>query len=269
MKLSDKHHAFVSSSDIKTICQPLEVLNINFFNRIRFYNDGSIAILTNNAKWLDHCLINERPKLGNIMILQRGIYLWQDILEKEVVCDAKNDFNICKGMQFLNIEEGYRDVFAFGSNDDSDSRVSFYFNNLDMLQKFILFFNEKAEKLFIEANKSKINTPEIMKIADLEPQLRKIERVDRLAREKFQSKLNSALLKPLTEKQLECLSYYANGKSAKEIAKDLFISHRTVEDHLNKIKEKLKCCSKSELKRFYFSYVVSNELDLPIFKDKF
>lgn len=51
----------------------------------------------------------------------------------------------------------------------------------------------------------------------------------------------------LTEKQQECLFYLTRGKSIKQIAKRLGISPRTVESHLDTIKNKLQCDSKSEL----------------------
>jgi len=51
----------------------------------------------------------------------------------------------------------------------------------------------------------------------------------------------------LTDKQQNCLFYLIRGKSIKEIAKILQISHRTVESHLDSIKIKLNCQYKSEI----------------------
>lgn len=52
---------------------------------------------------------------------------------------------------------------------------------------------------------------------------------------------------PLTEKQQKCLFLLIRGKSQKEIAKILRISPRTVENHLDAIKNKLNCSYKSEV----------------------
>ncbi|MBA2650448.1 MAG: hypothetical protein H0U75_12805 [Legionella sp.] len=52
---------------------------------------------------------------------------------------------------------------------------------------------------------------------------------------------------PLTAKQQRCLFLLVRGKTTKEIGKILDISPRTVEDHMNAIKNKLNCQSKSEL----------------------
>lgn len=51
----------------------------------------------------------------------------------------------------------------------------------------------------------------------------------------------------LSHKETLCLYYTIHGKTAKEIAKKLLVSYRTVEVHLSHIKEKLGCHSKSEL----------------------
>lgn len=52
---------------------------------------------------------------------------------------------------------------------------------------------------------------------------------------------------PLTERELECLHYLILGKSAKQTASILNVSSRTVEFHLNNIKDKAFCRSKIEL----------------------
>lgn len=56
-----------------------------------------------------------------------------------------------------------------------------------------------------------------------------------------------------SKRQLDCLFYLLRGFTAKQIAQCLELSHRTVEDHLQKIKEKIDCKSKSEL----INYAVS------------
>jgi DNA-binding CsgD family transcriptional regulator len=52
---------------------------------------------------------------------------------------------------------------------------------------------------------------------------------------------------PLTEKQENCLFLLIRGKTFKEIAKILHISPRTVECHIDTLKNKLRCHYKTEL----------------------
>jgi DNA-binding CsgD family transcriptional regulator len=51
----------------------------------------------------------------------------------------------------------------------------------------------------------------------------------------------------LSPRQSECLFLLLRGKSSKQIGKALDISHRTVETHINNIKDQFNCYTKSEL----------------------
>jgi DNA-binding CsgD family transcriptional regulator len=51
----------------------------------------------------------------------------------------------------------------------------------------------------------------------------------------------------LTKRESECLFYLLRGKSGREIAMLLDLSTRTIEEYLNNIKDKFKCCTKGQL----------------------
>lgn len=51
----------------------------------------------------------------------------------------------------------------------------------------------------------------------------------------------------LTSREKECLEYTVKGFTAKQIAKKLFLSHRTVEEYINHVKQKLGTCTKREM----------------------
>lgn len=51
----------------------------------------------------------------------------------------------------------------------------------------------------------------------------------------------------LTKRELEVLKYILLGKTAKQIAKEINLSHRTIEEYTGKIKRKLQCHHKSEI----------------------
>lgn len=55
----------------------------------------------------------------------------------------------------------------------------------------------------------------------------------------------------LTEQQARCIKLLAQGKSSKEIANKLSISHRTVEEYIAKAIEQLGCSSSKELIALY------------------
>ncbi len=51
----------------------------------------------------------------------------------------------------------------------------------------------------------------------------------------------------LTQREKQCLTHIVKGYNTKQIAKKLAISPRTVEFHLNNIKQKSHCTTKSQL----------------------
>lgn len=61
----------------------------------------------------------------------------------------------------------------------------------------------------------------------------------------------------LSERQKECLYYLLRGATAKEIAKKLDLSFRTIEDYIELIKDKFQCSSKTSLieKAINFGYI--------------
>jgi shikimate kinase len=56
----------------------------------------------------------------------------------------------------------------------------------------------------------------------------------------------------LTNQQARCLKFLAQGQSAKEIAREMTISYRTVEGNLAKTMELLGCTSSKELVALYY-----------------
>jgi two-component system, NarL family, response regulator LiaR len=57
---------------------------------------------------------------------------------------------------------------------------------------------------------------------------------------------NSALIEGMTDREIEILSHAARGLTNKQIAKDLFISDRTVQGHLQNIYQKLHVATRTE-----------------------
>ncbi len=55
-----------------------------------------------------------------------------------------------------------------------------------------------------------------------------------------------------TKREQEVLFYYLRGLSSKEIAKEMDLSHRTIESHIASIYEKSDCNSKSDLRNKLF-----------------
>jgi len=64
--------------------------------------------------------------------------------------------------------------------------------------------------------------------------------------------LNNDQITRLSSIEVECLFYYLNGYSAKEVANVMVVSYRTVEGYIARIKEKFHCSTRRELRRQLF-----------------
>lgn len=80
--------------------------------------------------------------------------------------------------------------------------------------------------------------------------------------EMFMGKLNAYLVKELqvkfSQRELQCLAHFCQGKTYKETARDMSISPRTVETYLNNILQKSSCNNKVEVVSKFSQYFVTS-----------
>lgn len=71
-----------------------------------------------------------------------------------------------------------------------------------------------------------------------------------MTNETYDQSLNVALQtsgQSFTSRELECLQWIIDGLTAKQIARQMHISYRTVEAYVQSLKNKMKCHSKIQL----------------------
>ena len=132
---------------------------------------------------------------------------------------------------------------------------TFCISHLDLIEKFTYYFHEKADPLIRKCHDSRIVLPDLqlnpanfLEITALNSQYLQ-------AKENFLRKINIPLAglnlaqpsEALTEREKECLSLMLTEQTAKRIAEKLNLSVRTVETHINNIREKFQCANKTEL----------------------
>jgi DNA-binding CsgD family transcriptional regulator len=134
--------------------------------------------------------------------------------------------------------------------------INFYISNLDLLDRFILYFRNTAKKLIDKAVKQKLKTPQTQN--ELTRDLKAIydeaiwqnekrsQFVCETGVEKYFFENKTSELS-LSKRDIDCILYLFQGKSANEISRKLYLSKRTVESRLDTLKMKLNCQGKSEL----------------------
>lgn len=246
-----KHFSLTSSNEVDQLCSPaLNSIGITYFNYIKIYhNDSSRELLTNNALWIDHFYKNSLYKsVGAVDIehlLPRGYFLWSELNSNDpVYFQGRESFNIDNGISFVVKRSDVTFLYIFASTRDNHSINNFYTRNIDLFKRFILYFNDAGSPLIKKVAKNRIYLPEKQII--IAERIIKND-ISKSTREKFYNKtsidryylLSESDDLYLTKKQAECVTYFIEGATAKECAKLLNISHRTVEGYLSDIKNKI------------------------------
>lgn len=246
----EKHHALQSADNVQQICDTtLKVLGITHFNYIKVYNDCSRELLTNNADWIKHFYENNLYQSKAIIdiehLLPKGFYLWTEQEKKDPAYLQGREFNIDNGISFVTKTSHATYIYIFASSPDKHEMNNFYVANLDLLQHFIHYFNDKAKPLIEQAGKNRIYLPEQQAI---NPDRLKNVTLSKTIRQQFieQTKIERYFLFNesqdiyLTKKQGLCASFLIKGYTSKQIARETNLSHRTVEGYFFKIKNKLE-----------------------------
>lgn len=252
------HLALSSGGDIVQICKPLQDFGIHLFNFVRMFKDGSRINLCNKPEWLEYYYQKEFYKIGifeGIPDLYTSSYsIWPILSGQDIFYDARTHFNIDHGITMIKSYKKYCDFYYFGGYPDNPNIINFYLNNIDLLDRFILYFKDQAAKLITQSNKHKIILPlrdtNIVKHELLQARLQ----INKLRQQLIHNTcINSYYFEignrevKISKNEMKILLLMAKGKSSSEIAEELFRSKRTIENHIYNIKIKLDCNLKSEL----------------------
>lgn len=249
MKTLLKDHPSISNEQaFKDLCAPLALFNISSFANARVNHKGEFSTLCNHPSYLLHYLENNYhqadissknapPEIQN--------YLMWDMLEchgktANMLSDAAT-FNYRHIFTIVKKEAEHTDYYHFGTHLNSPSINQWYLNNLDKLELFIDYFNEKMSQFKTLSRGHDITFPvaqsnecQILGLESLSQNEQQfIHQISRTHR--------------LSLRQQQCLELAVQGHSAKQIANHLNISHRTVEDHLHTLRQKFHAKNKTEL----------------------
>jgi DNA-binding CsgD family transcriptional regulator len=137
---------------------------------------------------------------------------------------------------------------------------SVYLNNLNVITKFLNYFEKEAELIIKKSKEYSVEMPPL--IGDKYNVRPIVQSTNTLLPDKQlnfllaieKDKERGKMIQTLSPSERIVLKHYLDGKSAKEVARTLFRSSRTVEKHLEIIKNKLFISSRNELMNFFSSY---------------
>ncbi|OGT09032.1 MAG: hypothetical protein A2X78_01935 [Gammaproteobacteria bacterium GWE2_37_16] len=255
-------YQIILSEDISSICNPLTEFGITFFHYMQRFNDNSRIHISNVPEWVEHFYQQDFHLLGvlqgkNDNYPQEGCFLWSTLKNQDIYQDCREYFNIDHGITIIKKQPKSIEFFHFGTSRDKPGIENFYLTNLDILYRFIIYFKDSANPLLEKARKNRIhipnynNNPDILDLSivfgtDSFGNKLKQKAIAEFKIKKYALNLDNEKV-IFSKREVDCLLGMLEGKQASEIGRKLYISKRTVETHLDHIRQKLNCKDKSEL----------------------
>ncbi|MEZ0602716.1 response regulator transcription factor [Paraburkholderia sp. IW21] len=243
--MPDRNFSFMAAHDVIALSQDLFIKSgINCFSYSRVYPDRSRAELWTDPNALRHTFLIKKYIVGaytpacyteeeRYSLLDSKIETFPPNIRERYanqVNDQRILFDHASPFKIINKTDDWCEYFIFYAPVRNRSIIGFYINNLELLEKFAVFFRDSAKKLIQQASD---------------------DRIIRAVRASCQTKQALPALSlasgPLTPRQLEIARLVVAGRTAREISQQLDVSRRTIETHIENMKSKLGCMNKTEL----------------------
>jgi DNA-binding CsgD family transcriptional regulator len=257
------HPALNYAADLKAICAPLDLLDIVYFSHVHIdcqNNLSGLGIVPEffelyfKKGYYNFDLHMSAPSHGEEYII------WDTVQRKQQSQSLHQDFmSFNQGHTFsivVNHALG-KECYHFATRLGNAKMNGEYLQLIDNLKKFILYFKEKI------ASHKELSLAYSLKMPLQMHQGGFITEETPLSIDEFNTSIQSNRLytmdgdQYLTQREMECLSWSARGKTINETALLLDISARTVKAHMMAIKEKLGCVSQFQLGMYYSKLVLS------------
>ncbi len=232
------------------ILEPLKLLGISNFAYVKYTKDNETFRIGNHTEYTDMWFklgIYKKPATLNRLAdqgtnpdsNQPKCYLWN--ADNTDLTQLRRDVNMWNGASFYLHRGDHIEGWALGGTLEDHALPNFILNNQEAIKLFFHYFRSTASDLIDTSDKSKI----LLKPITAEPELAEnICNSEHLAEFLRQIALNKYFLRhgsesfTLSTRELDCLRHKNQGFSAKEIARLMGISYRTVETYLGNIKVK-------------------------------
>ncbi|WP_367608390.1 helix-turn-helix transcriptional regulator [Legionella sp. W05-934-2] len=253
---------------IKELCAPYKKLSfVNFMHDITFSNN-QISMIVADKRMIAYYKQHQIPTLctdKSGRVLADGLYLNKTLEHSYKECTVLMPFLTKIGQQFSQ-NYGRNSVHLLRREHDCQHFYSLFFdlnepdflqwviNNGAFLTEYIAQYHQKAGDLILEAKfkEKRIKLPNTNEFMSSRHR-KKLEDNESLLT-LFHHELNLPIHFP--KQQSRCLLLMVQGKSAKEIAKELSISFRTVEYYFDKTRKQLGCSSNKKLIALYGDQLV-------------
>ena len=270
----DGHFSLLTASKIDKIVAPLSAFGIKHFRYLRLYGNGSRVLLSNQPDCTRYMYEGDRYQKmwfdGEFpQYLKEGAYSWninrlQDDSEEEEKLELEINtlLGLYHGITFVQPSDDFYEIYSF----DTD-HTKIYDVHKKLFLRFILYFKEQAKELIATGEHERIIIPvkkNLMTIAaaDYTDDIHTFLNKTKISRYYLHGKYHNVYL---TSKEVQCIYWLMQGKSAEETAIIEGSKVKTVQCHLENIRKKLHCYKQTQLVKIILKAGV---LDALILQDR-
>jgi DNA-binding CsgD family transcriptional regulator len=254
------------------LAAPLQKLGIARFNHDMTFGKGKIAILTNSIEVFSIYYHQQLPMLctnDDGRTLAPGFYLSKALIEEDQRCaqiipTLHHQFNFSHSLYIIERELDCQHMYTFTSKLPEAKFLHCILNHFDNFKDYLLHYKRSASKIISEAKQPK----HWITLANSNA----MDLYNRKTIDSVSNELNANCVQDnlillnrktqlpytLSSKQSLCIKLLAQGLAIKEIARQMGLSPRTVEHHLERIKFALDCRTIKELFMRYAIHLVND-----------
>lgn len=247
------------SDQIKKCTRPLRHFGISCFYYFSIKNNGDHFLVTDSPN-MDEYYYSEKlylrdPYLRHPANYRSGFCFFNTNRKEEYdesLAFVARHFHV---HPLLGLCEKHKDSVEFfgfwGEKEASQNFEYFYLNHAHLLKSFTSYFRRECSKLLQDKDATSLSLRELLGPDFFDMKLPSAPEVDSQFLRSYLKELGLgaeiAQADALSSRERQCLHLLLHGKSAKETASFLNLSHRTIESYFENIKNKLRCKNKYEL----------------------
>jgi hypothetical protein len=229
-------------------CAPLrERFNLVGFCYDLSFPGGELSTLMDSHYTLEPYYFRElNPICSDVSgrAIEDGIYTLTGMVNKDEhpdVClsNFKSFYKTDLGIHFLNRLQGCDEMFSFAFSMTEAEFDHFILNNMAKLKNFARYFRQNMQKeiALVSQKENRFFFPDLLEMPAAPCPAASFQE------KPLQIDLDDGSQVSLSSQQSACLKLLVEGKNIKEVAAELHLSVRTVENYLAIIRDKLRCPS--------------------------
>ncbi|HHF7374044.1 helix-turn-helix transcriptional regulator [Legionella bozemanae] len=246
------------STGIQSYCIPLKEIGFHTFTVLINFDNNSQINLSNRPQWIndyyelklyESSIFDTNPTLFN-----SGVSIWPQDSHLPVFQHGLLHFDSGQGITICHRAIDYTAFYFFSGSKKNAGLLNVIINNLTFFEDFINYFTREADHIISSAFSLKFSRIQkennnILSDSFILNNLNKYNKCQ-LRIQEIRKKITdkpTPFNSELSLRQKQVLFWYAKGKTAKQTAKILGLSPRTVERHFEEIRKKKGNKNKQEI----------------------